>query len=81
MKEMANMMAPSMESDTSKLDSKAQLHSYVCLVMSKLLDNPEEINRIVELKNFCGIEDERPSDISWSGRSSEDGVGTVVYES
>ncbi|PPR94868.1 hypothetical protein GOBAR_AA25802 [Gossypium barbadense] len=38
---------------------------YVRLVMSKLLDNPEEINclhpRFVELKNFYGIEDERPS--------------------
>ncbi|KAK8651602.1 hypothetical protein V6N13_141199 [Hibiscus sabdariffa] len=38
---------------------------YVRLVMSKFLDNPVEINRLhprfVELKNFYGIEDERPS--------------------
>ncbi|XVE60721.1 hypothetical protein DITRI_Ditri05aG0150900 [Diplodiscus trichospermus] len=38
---------------------------YVRLIMSKLLDNPEEIKqlhpRLVELKNFYGIEDEMPS--------------------
>ncbi|KAH1032191.1 hypothetical protein J1N35_044365 [Gossypium stocksii] len=52
-------------SEISARERKESEIRYVRLVMSKLLDNPEEINRLhprfVELKNFYGIEDERPS--------------------
>ncbi|TYG86500.1 hypothetical protein ES288_A13G138600v1 [Gossypium darwinii] len=52
-------------SEISARERKESEIRYVRLVMSKLLDNPEEINclhpRFVELKNFYGIEDERPS--------------------
>ncbi|KAL4325721.1 hypothetical protein GQ457_11G011090 [Hibiscus cannabinus] len=52
-------------SEISARERKESEIRYVRLVMSKSLDNPEEINRLhprfVELKNFYGIEDERPS--------------------
>ncbi|XP_022718318.1 tubulin-folding cofactor E isoform X2 [Durio zibethinus] len=51
-------------SEISARERKESEIRYVRLVMSKLLDNPEEIKqlhpRFVELKNFYGIEDERP---------------------
>ncbi|KAK8545065.1 hypothetical protein V6N12_025918 [Hibiscus sabdariffa] len=43
MKEMANMMAPSMGSDNSKLDSKTQLHSNKRVSVDKL-SRFEELN-------------------------------------
>ncbi|GMJ11703.1 PFIFFERLING, TUBULIN-FOLDING COFACTOR E [Hibiscus trionum] len=52
-------------SEISSRERKESEIRYVRLVMSKLLGNPEEVNRLhprfVELKNFYGIEDERPS--------------------
>ncbi|OMO81652.1 hypothetical protein CCACVL1_12327 [Corchorus capsularis] len=52
-------------SEISACERKESEIRYVRLVMSKLLDNPEEITRLhprlVELKKFHGIEDERPS--------------------
>ncbi|XWS24697.1 hypothetical protein CRYUN_Cryun27aG0005600 [Craigia yunnanensis] len=52
-------------SEISARERKESEIRYVRLVMSKLLDNPEERkwlhHRFVELKNFYGIEDEVPS--------------------
>lgn len=52
-------------SEISARERKESEIRYVRLVMSKLLDNPEEIKRLhprfVELKKFYAIEDEMPS--------------------
>ncbi|KAJ0095427.1 hypothetical protein Patl1_15473 [Pistacia atlantica] len=52
-------------SEVSPRERKDSEIRYVRLVMSKLHDNPEEIKqlhpRFIELKDFYGIEDERPS--------------------
>ena len=70
-------------SEISTRERKESEIRYVHLVMSKLLDNPEESKRLhprfIELKNFYGIEDEMPSVGAAGPQKMASGFRTLVY--
>lgn len=71
-------------SEVSHRERKESEIRYVRLVMSKLHDNPEEIKRLHprfgELKEFHGIEDERPSTGSAGDQKMSSGLISIILK-
>lgn len=71
-------------SEVSPRERKESEIRYVRLVMSKLHDNPEEIKRLHprfgELKEFHGIEDERPSTGSAGDQKMSSGLISIILK-